>query len=157
MELREKLCSLRKENGISQLEIAEKLEVSRQTISRWETGTSVPTTENLMRLSTLYSVSLDELVKEDWTPPEPGKQAEPEPIEPEPLVWGLPKPERRKLLRWPALKAVILAVVLAAGIAIGIWFSHRKDGNVISTADMEGEVIDFSMVTEAYPLLPPTE
>ena len=64
MKLQEKLHRLREENGISQINLAEKLEVSRQTISRWEAGTSVPTTENLMRLSVLYGVPLDEWVKE---------------------------------------------------------------------------------------------
>ena len=68
MKLQEKLHRLREENGISQINLAEKLEVSRQTISRWEAGTSVPATENLMRLSVLYGVPLDEWVKEDWTP-----------------------------------------------------------------------------------------
>jgi len=64
MELREKLYGLRKEHRISQLEVAEKLGVSRQTVSRWETGTSVPTTENLAHLSKLYDVPLDVWMRE---------------------------------------------------------------------------------------------
>ena len=53
MELPDKLRCFRIENGISQLEAAEKLEVSRQTVYRWETGTSLPSMVNLMRLSKL--------------------------------------------------------------------------------------------------------
>ena len=62
MVLSEKLAALRKEHGYSQLYVAERLQVSRQAISRWEVGSSVPSTENLLELSRLYGVSLDELV-----------------------------------------------------------------------------------------------
>ena len=62
MVLSEKLAALRKEHGYSQLYVAERLNVSRQAISRWEVGSSVPSTENLLELSRLYGVSLDELV-----------------------------------------------------------------------------------------------
>lgn len=65
MVLSEKLAALRKEHGYSQLYVAERLNVSRQAISRWEVGSSVPSTENLMELSRLYGVSLDELVGHD--------------------------------------------------------------------------------------------
>ena len=54
MVLSEKLAALRKEHGYSQLYVAERLNVSRQAISRWEVGSSVPSTENLMELSRLY-------------------------------------------------------------------------------------------------------
>lgn len=62
MELHEKLIRLRKQKGMSQLELAEALEVSRQAISKWEVGSAVPSTENLRGLSNLYGVSLDYLV-----------------------------------------------------------------------------------------------
>lgn len=65
MVLSEKLAALRKEHGYSQLYVAERLNVSRQAISRWEVGSSVPSTENLMELSRLYGVSLDGLVSHD--------------------------------------------------------------------------------------------
>ena len=69
MVLSEKLAALRKEHGYSQLYVAERLNVSRQAISRWEVGSSVPSTENLMELSRLYGVSLDELVGHDEKSP----------------------------------------------------------------------------------------
>ena len=62
MELKDKLVSLRKGKGLSQLELAEILNVSRQSISRWEVGTSVPTMEKLIALSKLYDIPLDELI-----------------------------------------------------------------------------------------------
>ena len=64
MELKEKLTQLRKEKGLSQLELAEILDVSRQAVSRWENGLSVPSTDKLKQLSHLYSVSLDSLLSD---------------------------------------------------------------------------------------------
>lgn len=65
MRLTEKLTRLRKEHGFSQLELAERLSVSRQAISKWEVGTAVPTTDNLRVLSELYGVSIDYLLSDD--------------------------------------------------------------------------------------------
>ena len=59
-----KLVSLRKQKGITQMELAEKLNVSRQAISRWEVGSAVPTTDNLKVLSELYGVSIDYLLND---------------------------------------------------------------------------------------------
>lgn len=59
MSLPEKLLFLRKQNGFTQMELAEKLNVSRQAISRWEVGTAAPSTDNLKELSNLYDVSVD--------------------------------------------------------------------------------------------------
>ena len=59
-----KLVSLRKQKGITQMELAEKLNVSRQAISRWEVGAAVPTTDNLKVLSELYGVSIDYLLND---------------------------------------------------------------------------------------------
>lgn len=62
MILRQKLKYLRKQRGMSQLELAEKLKVSRQAVSGWEAGSSKPSTENLQCMSKLYSVSLEYLL-----------------------------------------------------------------------------------------------
>lgn len=65
MELRVKLILLRKEKELSQADLAEILNVSRQAISRWEVGTSVPSMDNLSALSRLYNVSVDSLMRPD--------------------------------------------------------------------------------------------
>lgn len=57
-----KLYELRKKHHLSQEELAEKLGVSRQAVSKWECGESLPDTDNLITISKLYGVSLDELV-----------------------------------------------------------------------------------------------
>ena len=62
MEFHEKLYTLRKQKGLSQEELAYRLNVSRQTISKWEMGDSTPDMEKLMAISRFFGVSLDELV-----------------------------------------------------------------------------------------------
>lgn len=64
MELKEKLVALRKEKELTQLVVAEKLNVSRQAISRWESGTALPSTDNLKCLGALYGVPVDYLINE---------------------------------------------------------------------------------------------
>jgi len=63
--LEEKLISLRKEKGFSQLKLAEMMNVSRQAVSRWEVGAAIPSTENLKYLGRLYGVSLEYLLHDD--------------------------------------------------------------------------------------------
>lgn len=62
MEFNNKLYELRKQKGLSQEELAGRLNVSRQTISKWEVGESAPDMDNLVSISELFGVSLDELV-----------------------------------------------------------------------------------------------
>lgn len=62
MLLGEKLRKLRIARQLSQEQLADKLQVSRQTISKWELGESIPDTENLILLSKFYGVSIDYLL-----------------------------------------------------------------------------------------------
>ena len=63
--LSEKLYTLRKKSGLSQEQLAEQLKVSRQAISKWESGTSIPESDKLIAISNFFNVSLDYLMKED--------------------------------------------------------------------------------------------
>ena len=62
MTVGEKIYKYRKINGFSQEELGEKLLVSRQTVSLWETDQTVPTIENLMRLKEVFHISVDDLL-----------------------------------------------------------------------------------------------
>ena len=62
MSFAEKLRTLRKQAGMSQEKLAEKLGVARQAITKWETDTGIPDIENIMAISALFDVSLDELL-----------------------------------------------------------------------------------------------
>ena len=65
MKYSEKLVLLRNERKISQLQLAEQLGVSRQAISKWESGVSMPDVSNIIELSKLYDVSCDYILRED--------------------------------------------------------------------------------------------
>ena len=62
MTFAEKLKSLRKQSGMSQEKLAERLGVSRQAITKWETEAGIPEVENLMGISSLFDISIDELL-----------------------------------------------------------------------------------------------
>lgn len=66
MKISEKIVHLRKLNGLSQEDLAEKLEVSRQAISRWEMGTAKPDANNILQLSTLFGVTTDYLLHDEY-------------------------------------------------------------------------------------------
>ena len=63
--LSEKLYKLRKNSGLSQEQLAEQLNVSRQAISKWEQGTAIPESEKLISVSNYFDVTVDYLLKED--------------------------------------------------------------------------------------------
>ena len=67
MKFEEKLIDLRKKNGMSQEELADRLGVSRQAISRWELGSTLPDAPNLLKLSDLFGVSIDYLLRDEYT------------------------------------------------------------------------------------------
>ena len=64
----ERLAALRKERGMSQEELAEKLQLTRQTISKWETGASTPDLELLARLAELLDISVDGMLGREVRP-----------------------------------------------------------------------------------------
>ena len=63
--LSERIYKFRRKSGLSQEQLAEKIGVSRQAISKWESGTSTPELEKLLALSDCFSITLDELVKDE--------------------------------------------------------------------------------------------
>lgn len=74
----EKLLELRRREGLSQEQLADRLGVTRQSVSKWESGTAVPELAKLVALSDLFSVSVDYLVKDRLEEPErPGPEAPP--------------------------------------------------------------------------------
>ncbi len=107
--LSEKIYALRKKNNLSQEELAEKIGVSRQAISKWESGTSLPEIEKLISLSEYFNVSIDYLVKE---------QAEDEQIKEKPKAANEIKPQNRAMARRIGL--VICVVGIACLILWGV-------------------------------------
>ncbi|MBE6113241.1 MAG: helix-turn-helix transcriptional regulator [Peptococcaceae bacterium] len=77
MKLSDKILMLRKKEGMSQEQLAEKLNVSRQAISRWESGSALPDANNIRQLSRVFVVSADYLLDDDMDEYEK-RQPEPE-------------------------------------------------------------------------------
>lgn len=129
MKLDEKLISLRKEKGITQLSVAEVLGVSRQAISRWESGTALPSTENLARLSELYHVPVDYLLNDDAQRPDRPEGSERTPDE----------PQKNAGTRKRYVAAVICMLIFAAA-ALVVWKNagHRAAEN-LSFGQMSSE------------------
>ena len=65
MKFCDKLQKIRKENNVTQEQLADKLNVSRQAVSKWESGTAYPDTEKLIQISKIFNVSLDELINDN--------------------------------------------------------------------------------------------
>ena len=103
----EKLSSLRKQRGMTQVELAEKLSISRQAVSRWERGTAEPSTENLICIGKLFDVSVDDLMDENSDPQNiPAEQIEDQVAS----VSQEPKKRRFSLLHVFAIASCVLAV-----------------------------------------------
>ncbi len=76
VEIANRLVQLRKQSNLSQEELAMRLGISRQAVSKWERAESSPDTDNLIALAALYKMSLDDLVHSDL-PPEPAAYTPP--------------------------------------------------------------------------------
>ena len=63
MSIGERITELRKEQNLSQGQLASAMDVSRQAVSKWENGTSEPSTSNLFALAKLYGISVTELLQ----------------------------------------------------------------------------------------------
>ena len=129
MELYEKLYELRRASGMSQEELAEKLGVSRQAVSKWESGATQPELSKLIELSKLYSVSVDELLSLEHAKPE--QDAAESPVQSN----AEKAPAEKLSFRDFCIqhKKIIggAAVALAALIAVGVHYNDRI--NTLST------------------------
>lgn len=78
MNLPEKLAFLRRAKGLCQQELANEMNVSRQAVSKWESGNVMPSLDNLIYLSKLYGVTIDSLIDDSQDlPPEPAPPESP--------------------------------------------------------------------------------
>lgn len=65
MNIGQRIYKIRQQKNITQEQLAKDLAISRQAVSKWESGKAIPDIENLMYISSLYDVSLDEIIKGD--------------------------------------------------------------------------------------------
>ena len=137
MELQEKLSTLRKQHKITQMELADKLGVSRQAVSKWEQGTALPSTENLIHLSELYGVPLEILAKSNLSldqVPEPPAQAK-------------SSKEQGKL------RQAIVAIIGLCAILVGIvaFTLLTKDPGGTPIKDLDSDIVEIDSSVDMGP------
>ena len=140
MTLREKLIVSRNKAGLSQMELAERLGVSRQAVSRWESGDTTPTMDKLKALAQLYVVSLARPLG-DTAAGAPPAAATPDADRPPDAAPAGPEGEKKQKIR---AIAIALAIVVIAFICV--WFAARNMSNEADSTqieDMEHEEIDI--------------
>lgn len=165
MTIGEKLCAMRNARDMSQMELAEELCVSRQTISRWEKGISVPTMENLSRIAQLFQIPFAELVGDEpagqTSAPagrSAGRDAEAAPGE-NAAGQGTAHATRRIGM---LSVLVVCALAMVAATCIGFYIVNQKldrllpEDNITPVEEIEGEEVDISGIEPAIlqPLQP---
>ena len=145
MELSERLVRLRKQKGLSQFDVAESLHISRQAISKWESGSSIPSTDNLRLLGNLYGVTVDFLLngEENQQISEPPNTNENIPLSNEELH---SVKQRSKKVNAILLLVLILAVVMAVkGLIYVVHESKITSIQVMATEDSNSPNSDFQI------------
>ena len=132
MKLEEKLISLRKEKGLSQMKLAEMMNVSRQAISRWEVGAAVPSTDNLKFLGNLYGVSLEYLLHNDAPKPNQNETPMQKRI--------IEKQESRR----KTVFVVLMAVLAVAVIVLSVMLLVEQPKKPISMGNISGSEVNVT-------------
>lgn len=143
VKLNERLISLRKDKRMSQQDLAEALNVSRQAVSRWEVGIAIPSMDNLLALSKLFGVPTDELMGGDKVVSFPESEK----------TQGSGNRKGRSVLK------VILIILAAAALvaAIVITYLNQKDTepeeqNTVKFEGLEEERISDSDAVISGPI-----
>ena len=143
MTLGEKLTQARKTAGLTQADVAAKLNVSRQAVSRWESGQSKPSTEKLLALGDLYGISLDQLLNAA----EPVVEAAPDEPEAEPTEPVIPEKCRPRAWLKYAVAALCGSLLM---LAILLMLKQPKDTHSEPTSKVKYEDISGASFGEPF-------
>ena len=138
MDTKEVLYQLRIKNGLSQDALAEKVFVTRQAVSRWESGQSKPSTERLLALGELYGVSIDQLLNAEESVVE-AVSDEPEAVPVEPVI-----PQKHRSRTWWKYAAAVLCgalLMLAIILSLKTPNSSEKSIDARKLNDMEADYV----------------
>lgn len=117
--LNENIKTIRKSKGLSQEELAIKLNVVRQTISKWEQGLSVPDSDMLISISEVFETPVSTLLGETVTEPEADDlKAISEKLEVINLQLAQRKTARRKMFHWLLISLCVVIVIIFAALAV---------------------------------------
>ena len=139
MTLGEKLTQARKVAGLTQADVAAKLNVSRQAVSRWESGQSKPSTEKLLELARIYDVSLDWLCSDademEGRDKQPTKKQEATEINEDKQQSAVQNKSRQK-------KVGIVVVIIIFGMLLLGWLFYQKEKGARPMEDMTSKTIE---------------
>lgn len=143
MNLPDKLAFLRKAKGLCQQELADEMNVSRQAVSKWESGNVMPSLDNLIYLSRLYGVTIDSLIDDSQDlPPEP---APPEPVPAEPVPpesLRMEHPTFPFIRKYGWLTAFVLALIVTFILVICILrIQSQADDRTIPMQDLPTYIV----------------
>ena len=126
MTLGQTITHLRRQKKLSQGELADRLDVSRQSVSKWETDASIPELDKLIKLSDLFGVTLDTLIRGEGSAIPTDDPAPPTVTEPTPVCAADASPAQRKtsglILLCMGFVAFLLFTILG-GLFAGLLFS----------------------------------
>jgi transcriptional regulator with XRE-family HTH domain len=147
MTLCEKLTQARKAAGLTQADVAAKLNVSRQAVSRWESGQSKPSTERLLALGVLYGVSIDQLLNTGnvEVPAAKTVSAPPEVASREAVI-----PEKRRTRAWLKYAAVILCSVIVTIFTVWLFSKSGPIGKLRPKSIEDLKSKDISSESASY-------
>ncbi len=138
----------RKRCGLSQEKLAELVGVSRQAVTKWETGQSAPSTENLLRLAEIFDVSLDALITAGT--PEASPAPPPAPVEPphpqtyvHPAQPAAPQNEAqpRKWTIWRKISLCLLILALFVLLIMGGFLIDGLDNDELDAFDVLAKIL----------------
>lgn len=138
MTLCEKLTQARKAAGLTQADVAAKLNVSRQAVSRWESGDTTPTMDKLKALAKIYGVSLDWLCS-DAADRELPEAAKPEADRPPDDAPAGKEGEKKQKIR-----AIAIALAIGALAFACVWFA--AENKKADEADNQGDNVKYDVV-----------
>ena len=135
--LGKKIVEYRKKNKLTQKEFAKKLYVTNTTVSRWESGVTVPNSEQLLDIAALLGESVDSLLGNETAGNE--------------LVGGAQKTEKKKIKPWHIVVAAATAVMVVAGAVLFPVIKHvRKEALYEVTNKFEAEWAEMNALSAAY-------
>ncbi len=129
MEVSSQIKKYRQEMNLSQEALADKVFVTRQTISNWETAKSYPDIQSLLLLSTIFNISLDQLVKGDIKI----------------MKEEIKKTEIEKLNKYGTIFAVLMVVLVLSVVPLTMWLSYYA---IIPCGILFANAMFFALKTE---------
>lgn len=131
MKLEDKLIKLRKDHAWSQEELAERMEVTRQTISKWELGQTVPDTANLSKLASIFGISVNDLLNEDANLKNDNYEH---------------KGKSRKTI----VMVILVIILIAAILGIGVTISNKSNSNSDSSTSSNNSASAFGVFSNFF-------